>query len=329
MTDLPPPGWYDDPTGPAKERWWDGTQWSDQTRRKGPDTVERPPGDLRSVSDFLSHTMTLIRARWDDFLLVAVIGGVLIGLIGALLLRPVAAGIEIINDELVGWKGSYTVQVGIFLVAALGVYVVTTIAHCRLAWGAAADREGGWATAVQYAFAAVPRFVGWILLSFLPVVAFGGVFILLVFAGGAVAGFVALAGLMWWSLIVSFVPVVLVSQPRGTNPIETAFAVVKGRWWRIFGRFLLVQLIAGLVFQVIAAIVNQVLGLNVLGFELVDAGNNQIDIVKDVGGPLQFFIGAAVMTVLSLVANVAQIAGATSIVGDVEDLDLSDPESRR
>ncbi len=85
----------------------------------------------------------------------------------------------------------------------------------------------------------------------------------------------------------------------------------------------------GLVFQVIAAIVNQVLGLNVLGFELVDAGNNQIDIVKDVGGPLQFFIGAAVMTVLSLVANVAQIAGATSIVGDVEDLDLSDPESRR
>lgn len=29
---APAAGWYPDPTGQARERWWDGSQWSDQTR---------------------------------------------------------------------------------------------------------------------------------------------------------------------------------------------------------------------------------------------------------------------------------------------------------
>ncbi len=34
MTDAPtpPPGWYPDPKDPASQRWWDGHQWTDQTR---------------------------------------------------------------------------------------------------------------------------------------------------------------------------------------------------------------------------------------------------------------------------------------------------------
>jgi uncharacterized RDD family membrane protein YckC len=28
---APPPGWYDDPRGEARLRWWDGGRWTDQT----------------------------------------------------------------------------------------------------------------------------------------------------------------------------------------------------------------------------------------------------------------------------------------------------------
>ena len=224
MADLPPPGWYDDPTAPAQERWWDGTQWSEQTRRKAMDTSDRLPGDMSTVGDFVSHAMSLIRAHWDAFLIVAVIGGVLIGLLAALLLRPIAAGIEIVNNELIGWKGSYAAQIAFFVVAASGVYVVASLAHYRLAWGAATDREVGWATAVQYALAATPRFVGWMFVGSLPFIASGAVFIMLAYAGGAIVGAIAglamFVGVMWWSLVVLFVPVALVSQPRGTNPIS-------------------------------------------------------------------------------------------------------------
>lgn len=29
-----PMGWYDDPVTPGMQRWWDGTAWTDQQRRR-------------------------------------------------------------------------------------------------------------------------------------------------------------------------------------------------------------------------------------------------------------------------------------------------------
>ncbi|WP_374009882.1 DUF2510 domain-containing protein [Leifsonia sp. LS-T14] len=29
---LPPAGWYSDPQDPTRERWWDGTGWSEHQR---------------------------------------------------------------------------------------------------------------------------------------------------------------------------------------------------------------------------------------------------------------------------------------------------------
>ncbi|MEV0692782.1 DUF2510 domain-containing protein [Streptomyces sp. NPDC050388] len=47
MTQATPPGWYPDPgqtnDGPATERWWDGTAWTDQVRPTGSAPVWGPP----------------------------------------------------------------------------------------------------------------------------------------------------------------------------------------------------------------------------------------------------------------------------------------------
>jgi len=326
MTELPPPGWYDDPTAPAQERWWDGTMWSEQTRRKAATVIEHQHGELRSISDFVNHTMSLLRARWDDFLLAAVIAGVIIGITGVALLRPVLDGIDIVNDEVVGWQTSYGYQLVLFAVVAAGTSLVAVLACYRLAWGAATSVEEGWATAIQYAIASSLRFLGWIIVGLLPFAGFVAAFAVLAAAGVGILGLALFVGLVWWSLVVSFIPVAFVSQPRGTNLIATAFAIVKGRWWRILGRGLLISFMAGLVFQVISLILTQVLGINFLGFEFVETGDGQFEIVKDLGGSLPLFLGFTVMSILSMGSTVAQVAASTAIADDLTDLEagLSD-----
>lgn len=34
LSDAPPPGWYPDPAGGARLRWWEGTDWSDRYRAR-------------------------------------------------------------------------------------------------------------------------------------------------------------------------------------------------------------------------------------------------------------------------------------------------------
>ncbi len=321
MSDLPPPGWYDDPTDPTQERWWNGTTWSEQTRRKSGDVIAHQPGELRSIGEFVNHTASLLRARWDDFLLMAVIAGVVIGMAGVVLLRPILQDVDIVNDEFVGWQASHAYQLAAFAVMAGVASLVPVLACFRLAWGAATNVGEGWATAIQYAIVSSLRFLGWIIVGALPFVASVVTFAAFARAGIGILGLALFVGLVWWSLVVSFIPVTFVSQPRGTNPIGAAFAIVKGRWWRILGRMMLISFFAGLVFQVISVILSQVLGINFLGLELVETGNGQFEIVKDLDDGLPFFIGFIVMSILSMGSTVAQAAAATAIADDLSDLD--------
>lgn len=58
VSEAPPPGWYPDPAGGVRLRWWDGTDWSDRFRaRPSPDNRGVPvvrlpvdPAGLRSAS---------------------------------------------------------------------------------------------------------------------------------------------------------------------------------------------------------------------------------------------------------------------------------------
>ncbi|WP_406281581.1 DUF2510 domain-containing protein [Embleya sp. NBC_00896] len=43
MTASIPPGWYEDPSSPGSERWWDGAQWTASTRARGQGEIPPPP----------------------------------------------------------------------------------------------------------------------------------------------------------------------------------------------------------------------------------------------------------------------------------------------
>ncbi len=54
----PAPGWYPDPNGQPLQRWWDGTQWTDQVSGGGPGAAGAVPGD-RSLAQ-LVHILGLL-----------------------------------------------------------------------------------------------------------------------------------------------------------------------------------------------------------------------------------------------------------------------------
>jgi len=320
MTDLPPAGWYDDPTSPVQERWWDGEKWSEQIRRKERGLKQRRQGELRDLGDFLGHTFSLIRARWDDFLLVSVVAGILLALLAVAVVRPIIVAIDIVNDELVGWGATQTWQVLIFVGVSILIYVVASMAHHRLAWDAATDTPGGWAAALQFGIAAAPRMLGWAFIGILPIL--GGFLLFIVLARSAV-GLGVLSGLavggaaLWWAIVIALIPIALVVQRRGANPILGAWSTVRGRWWAVFGRILLIQFLVGLVVQVVGALVGQVVGAGFFGIDVVDAGNGRFEIVKDLGSHLDFFMTTAVFSVLSIATNIGQVTGIASIAYDV------------
>lgn len=320
MTELPPAGWYDDPTSPVQERWWDGERWSEQTRPKAKQEYEHRQGELRPVGDFLAHAFTLIRKRWDEFLLVAVVAAVLLAVVSVVLIRPIIVDLEFVDGEVLGFESSHLTMILIAGAISVVISLVVTMAQYRTAWSAAIDEAGGWATALQYGIANTPRLVGWTLLAFLPVV--GGVLVLLFIArsgGDAAVLFLLVLGatVAWWAVTIAFIPAALVIQPQGTNPISISWQTVKGRWWRIFGRGLLMGIIAGIAVNVVTAIVGQMVGSTFFGLDVVDAGGGQLQFEKNLGNSLEFFLGSLVFGFTTLLGNIASFCGITSIAFDV------------
>lgn len=64
MTSSPPAGFYDDPQDPSRDRWWDGTAWTDVTREA---EAQRPgPLDAGGLVDALPDQVKGLYARHKD-----------------------------------------------------------------------------------------------------------------------------------------------------------------------------------------------------------------------------------------------------------------------
>jgi len=52
-TPLPPPGWHHDPSGAPRQRYWDGSRWTDHYAQNGvPTTVPAPPTTVHAAAAF-------------------------------------------------------------------------------------------------------------------------------------------------------------------------------------------------------------------------------------------------------------------------------------
>jgi hypothetical protein len=79
VTDVRPPGWYDDPSGePSRLRWWDGSAWSGIDRARMPH--ERPAG-VQRTPDILDSDASPGSPRLPGRWLVVLLAVVLIGLL--------------------------------------------------------------------------------------------------------------------------------------------------------------------------------------------------------------------------------------------------------
>lgn len=59
LADAPPPGWYPDPTGGSRLRWWEGTDWSDLYRAPPSPSeidIKAHHGQAPSITDVEQHT---------------------------------------------------------------------------------------------------------------------------------------------------------------------------------------------------------------------------------------------------------------------------------
>ena len=125
-----PPGWYRDPTNPAFERWWDGTEWGQSVRAASvvltprmhavwsPPAVPAVPGASGAespVSAGASRTRTIAAVIGVVLVLVALIVMLAVvrnGDTGTLPTRSDPAPVPTTGNDFVESSGAYSLRVG-------------------------------------------------------------------------------------------------------------------------------------------------------------------------------------------------------------------------
>jgi hypothetical protein len=77
---MNPPGWYPDPSGPDRLRFWDGRSWTEATKAVG----GADPGDTIPVSDELSGFQPVASSNAGKVAVIASVVAVVVVLLGAI-----------------------------------------------------------------------------------------------------------------------------------------------------------------------------------------------------------------------------------------------------
>lgn len=266
---LPPANWYDDPIDPAFERWWDGAAWTEHRRPKASLSgggVAPPAGELRDVGDMISHAFSLIRARIAGIIGVSLIAAAAIAVAYGVLIVSIfgLAAVDFYNDGFSDIDGGAIALMVLIFVVAGALAVVSFLTTATMLWDAAVGEQRAWAAAFGNGFRRLFPYLGWLVLGSLPM--YGVILLAVAISTGSDSGagglifLLAFVPLMYWALVLYFVPVVVVRN-TGENALMASFELVRGRWWRVFGRMLAWGLI----------MIGIGLGLGIL-FSLVTAG---------------------------------------------------------
>jgi hypothetical protein len=114
---TPKADWYQDPQDPEGLRYWDGTQWTTQTRQAPPPAPPNMAGSVSLMPPPAPH-MRSVPTRKDNTLtvigkVVAILGALPLGLAAFTLLRPVVAPGDPLDDQWSGLAALILVVVGL------------------------------------------------------------------------------------------------------------------------------------------------------------------------------------------------------------------------
>ncbi len=297
----PPAGWYPDPHLPGSDRYWNGRAWEERWRPAG-GAVVAPAAvaahGLPDIGQWLSRAFNRALERWRAATIVALVTSAIPML---LFLGAIAYLIDdvIITTEgdVVGWSnGRLPLAILLGLIALVlglsGIFAMQAL-MLRAVDEADAVARGAAATIVEdddtpatraldaigTSVRTLPRAIGWFFLFALGLIGVVVVFVIAAATAPLLAVLAAIAALpvvLYLVIRWSFTGVALVDGPG--NPFARSAQVVRGRWWPIFGRLLLIVIITG----VLGAAVNSSTSIASGG----DGFGNQTTIELDSSGDL-------------------------------------------
>ena len=242
-TGGPPPGWYPDPYGQPGYRWWNGVAWTEDRWTGEGASSNGPP----AVGDLLGETFRVLGQRIGHLFTLAAVIVILPTVAATGLLYSVLHDVRYQDGQ---WTGVDAGRVALGIVAMLATLIpqlVFTAAVSRHAMAAlngnpepwSRSLGGGLRRAVRVLAANVAVWLPAIVLALVVVVVAGVLTpVLLVVAVPAV-----LVGLAVVWVRAGLVGTAAAVAPGGLSSVRTSFALSKGRFWSLFGRFLLLGLL--------------------------------------------------------------------------------------
>ena len=314
MSDLPPADWYTDPEDESQYRYWDGSSWTEHRAPRHTEPSGEPGADenaMRGPGELISGTFSMARRQWRGcaatalvwvvaealtLVLVLIAGNAILGgELGAVWDRVTEPGFDATTPENEAYFESLDVDLAPinFLPLALGaliVWIASNLVQAAATIIAISDLRGR-AVSIGDTFKKslprIPRLMG---LDLQVLALFVAALAVTVVAGAAVPLLLILLIPALIAAVVFAIPVVSMAFAfASVGPAEPSLRyglrLVRGRFWGVLGRMLLVLLV--------------VVGASMLvGFVFALAGAADSLAVQVVSQGVQAVVGAVVAVLL-------------------------------
>lgn len=361
-------GWYDDPLIPGGKRFWDGVQWTEHAQGppQGPGYGQQQSGPppfgpsglgtqpaaavyqgsgINDIGDWLGRSFKVTFQQIGP-LAIFVAFQTAFFIVAYLLAHAALTDVAIFRDG--DWVGVNRGLLGLAGAAAtvgiLASFISLLATHHNL-YGAHVGKPPSIGESFGAGFGRLLRFIGISLLLYIAFYAVVVAAVAIVVGVAAAVGddataLILIVGLlvyaavilfvMWAGIKLAFVTVATAVVPRGTSAIRSAWSATAGNFWGIFGRFLLLGLIVGLMFMVpyliavftLPALLLSSFEFNEFGELLVDGQPiDQLDVFvfgDFLPNPIATAIIIAVLTMLfTLIQNVSY-SGTAALYADLK-----------